>query len=64
MIDLERDDFTKYLAEILDVSRQTASNKFKNDGEFTAKELSILISELGITSEELFTAITHKTEKD
>ena len=57
MIDLKREDFTKYLSEILNVSRQTASNKLNGDGEFTTKELTILVLKLGITSQELFEAI-------
>ena len=57
MIDAGRDDFVKYLAELLGTSRQTASNKLNGESKFTENEISMLTLKLGFTAEELKNAI-------
>lgn len=58
MLDLKREDFVTYLSELLDCSRQTASNKLNGNSKFTEEEISILTLKLGITADELKNAIT------
>lgn len=58
MIDAGRDDFVKYLAEILGITKQAASAKLNGDGRFNETEISILTKKLGFTAEELKTAVT------
>lgn len=58
MLDFARDDFSSYLSELLNITRQTASNKLKGETTFTITELTILVMKLGITKEELYEAIT------
>lgn len=58
MIDAGRDDFVNYLAEILDISKQSASAKLNGDGRFNENEISILTKKLGFTAEELKNAVT------
>lgn len=53
MIDLGRDDFVNYTAEILECTRQTASNKLSGLSKFNEDEIKVLALKLGITSEEL-----------
>ena len=60
MLDFARDDFSSYLSELLNITRQTASNKLKGETAFTTTELTILVMKLGITQEELYEAITCK----
>ena len=57
MIDAGRDDFVNCLAEMLNISRQTASNKLNGDSKFTENEISILTLKLGFSAEELRSAI-------
>ena len=57
MLDLKRDDFVTYLSELLDCSRQTASNKMSGVSKFTEEEISILTMKLGFTADELKNAI-------
>ena len=58
MIDAGRDDFVKYLAEILDISKQAASAKLNGSGRFNENEISTLTVKLGFTGEELKNAVT------
>ena len=58
MLDLNREDFVTFLSELLDCSRQTASNKMNGISKFTEPELKILTNKLGITADELKNAIT------
>lgn len=58
MLDLNREDFVTYLSELLECSRQTASNKMNGTTKFTEEEISILTLKLGFTAEELKNAIT------
>lgn len=53
MIDLGRDDFVNYTAEILECTRQTASNKLSGLSKFNEDEIKVLALKLSITSEEL-----------
>lgn len=46
MIELGRDDFVTYLAEILGISKQWASAKLNGKANFTDKELALLDKEL------------------
>lgn len=57
MLDLNREDFITFLSELLDCSRQTASNKMNGITKFTEPEISILTLKLKITAEELKNAI-------
>lgn len=58
MLDLNREDFIGYLAEILGCSRTTASNKMNGNTKFTENEICVLTVKLGITADELKNAIT------
>ena len=58
MLDLNREDFVTYLSELLECSRQTASNKMNGTTKFTEEEISILTLKLGLTADELKNAIT------
>lgn len=58
MLDLNREDFVTFLSELLGCSRQTASNKMSGATKFTEPELKILTNKLGITADELKSAIT------
>lgn len=58
MIDAGRDDFVNCLAEILDISKQAASVKLNGGGKFNEDEIGIITAKLGITAEELKTAVT------
>lgn len=53
MIDLGRDDFVNCLAEILNISKQTASNKLNGNSKFDENELRTLKEKLNMTAEEL-----------
>lgn len=55
MIDAGRDDFVNYLAELLNVSRQTASSKLNGSSKFNEDEIRILMNELHIAPHELLT---------
>ena len=57
MVDAGRDDFVNYLAELLGVSKQVASNKLNGGTKLTEKDISILTLKLGITADELKKAI-------
>lgn len=57
ILDLNRDDFVTCLSEMLDCSRQTASNKMSGASKFTEEEISILTLKLGFTADELKNAI-------
>lgn len=57
MLDLKREDFVTFLSELLECSRQTAANKMNGSTKFTESEISILIKKLGITADELKSAI-------
>ena len=58
MIEVGRDDFVNYLAEILEISKQAASVKLNGDGRFNENEISILTVKLGFTADELKEAMT------
>lgn len=58
MLDLNREDFIGYLAELLGCSRQTASNKMAGTTKFTEEEIAVLTNKLGFTADELKNAIT------
>ena len=53
LIDAGYDNFVKALADILHISRQTASRKLNGEVDFDQSELSILVRELDISSDEL-----------
>lgn len=53
MIDLGRNDFTNYLAEILNITNGTASNKMNGKSEFKQREIALLTVKLGLSDEEL-----------
>lgn len=57
MLDLNREDFVTFLSELLDCSRQTASNKMNGLTKFTEPELAILTTKLKISADELKNAI-------
>lgn len=57
MIDVGRDDFVNYLAEILGISKQSASGKLNGNTKLTEKDISVLTLKLGITGEELRNAM-------
>lgn len=57
MIDAGRDDFVNYLAEILRISKQSASGKLNGNTKLTEKDISVLTLKLGITGEELRNAM-------
>lgn len=57
MLDLNREDFVTYLSELLDCSRQTASNKMSGISKFSEEDISILTLKLGFTADELKNAI-------
>ena len=60
MIDAGREDFVKYLAEILGISRQTAGAKLTGDSDFSESEISILTLKLGFSADELKNAVMSK----
>ena len=57
MIEKGRDDFTIYLSEILDCSKQWASAKLNCKASFTDVEISKLNEELNFDSAELKEAL-------
>lgn len=57
MIDMGRDDFVNYLADLLDITRQTASEKLNGNGKFNEREIAILIVKFNLNGEELKKAI-------
>lgn len=60
MLDLNREDFVAYLSELLQCSRQTASNKMNGSAKFTETEIAVLTKKLEITADELKNAITNE----
>lgn len=46
-------DFVKCLAELLNLSRTTASKKLKGDKDFTQKEITILTIKYGLSDSDL-----------
>lgn len=60
MLDLKRDDFVGFLAEILHCSRQTASNKLNGSTDFTESEIAILSEKLNFSADELKQALEVK----
>ena len=58
MLDLNREDFVAFLSELLGCSRQTAGNKMNGSTKFTEPEIAVLTKKLGITADELKSAIT------
>lgn len=53
MLDMKRDDFITFLTEILNCSRQTASNKLNGITDFTESEIAILSDKLNFSADEL-----------
>lgn len=53
MIDFGRSDFTKYLAEMLNVTIATASAKLNGKSGFKQEEIIVLTRVLGLTAEEI-----------
>lgn len=53
MVDLGRDDFVNYLAEVLDCTKQTASNKLNGSTKFNEEELTLISLKLGLSIDEL-----------
>lgn len=60
MIDMKRDDFITCLTEILNCSRQTASNKLNGITDFTESEIAILSDKLNFSADELKKALEVK----
>lgn len=60
MLDMNRDDFITFLTEILNCSRQTASNKLNGITDFTESEIAILSDKLNFSAEELKKALEVK----
>lgn len=60
MLDMKRDDFITFLAEILNCSRQTASNKLNGITDFTESEIAILSDKLNFSADELKKALEVK----
>lgn len=53
LVDSGCDDFVKGLADILNISRPTASRKLNGETDFTQSELTILAERLNISAEEI-----------
>lgn len=53
MVEAGRDDFTKYLSEILNISRTAASNKLNGHNRFSLQDISIIDKELHFTQEDI-----------
>ena len=53
MVEAGRDDFTKYLSEILNISRTAASNKLNGHNRFSLRDIAIIDKELNFTQEEI-----------
>lgn len=47
------EDFTSAIAELLEVTRQTASSKLKGLSKFTQPEIAIISRHYGLTDEEI-----------
>lgn len=60
MLDMKRDDFITCLTEILNCSRQTASNKLNGITDFTESEIAILSDKLNFSADELKKALEVK----
>ena len=60
MVDMKRDDFITFLTEILNCSRQTASNKLNGITDFTESEITILSDKLNFSADELKKALEVK----
>lgn len=60
MLDMKRDDFITFLTEILNCSRQTASNKLNGITDFTESEIAILSDKLNFSADELKKALEVK----
>lgn len=60
MVENGRDDFTNYLSEILDISKQWASVKLNGNSNFTDSELIRLNAELDFDADELKQALEVK----
>lgn len=60
MLDMKRDDFTTFLTEIINCSRQTASNKLNGITDFTESEIAILSDKLNFSADELKKALEVK----
>ena len=57
---MKRDDFITFLTEILNCSRQTASNKLNGITDFTESEIAILSDKLNFSADELKKALEVK----
>lgn len=53
MVEAGDEDFSKSLASILNVTRQTASAKLKGDSELTQSEIAIVAKHYQLTDEEI-----------
>lgn len=60
MLDMKRDDFITFLTEIINCSRQTASNKLNGITDFTESEIAILSDKLNFSADELKKALEVK----
>lgn len=62
MIELGRDDFSKYLSEILGVTLQSASNKMCKH-RFSLKDACVLTKALNLPAEELKAALLDEVKE-
>lgn len=53
MVEAGRDDFTKYLSEILNISRTAASNKLNGHNRFSLQDIATIDKELNFSQDEI-----------
>lgn len=57
MVNFGRDDFTKFLSEILNISPSAASAKLHGDSTITADDISLINAKLNFNPDELAEAL-------